>query len=156
MLTKIKGFVRGLVEWSSRHRDPRDRSIEGIIKRNYRTWMGHTAVVTSILAVAKLLSLLAALVSPLLATLVLVVAIFGGNGYYFNREFGKNGNYWEAKGLANSKLQKDKELDSIGDFLIPAVVSVFAVYNFNLIAILALPALIVVVMVTLKSMDDEV
>lgn len=155
MLTKIKQYIAGLVEWSTRKRGEIDDSkIEGIVSRNYRTWIGHSTVTTGAVAAGKVLALAAAIVDPVIGVTIILVFLLAANGFYFNREFGPKGNYYEAKDLPTRREAKDKRLDSIGDFMIPAMLSVFSLANLPLIASVIMFATLFGSMVLLK--DDEV
>lgn len=141
-----KDFIAGLVEWSTRKRGAITGSkIEGVVSRNYRTWIGHTTVTTGAVAAGKVLALL---VGPW----AIVVAAVAANGFYMNREFGLHGNYHEAKYLRTRRASHDKRLDSIGDALFPFLFSVFAAFNVSVIGTAVMFAVFLGSMLVLKGL----
>jgi len=155
-MRKIRNFIDGLIEWSTRNRgDIRNRDMGGIVSRNYRTWIGHTIVTTGAVAAGKLIATVVSLVAPaIVGTIILALLVIGANAFYGWREFGPNGNYREAKGLANSRQSKDKRLDSIGDALFPFMFSMFSVFNLSLIGSVGMFVILFGSMVFLKSEED--
>ena len=152
MLTKIKSFIAGLVEWSTRERPGIPyKDMGGILSRNYRTWMGHSGLAMSSVAVGKLIAMIFA--API-SVIIHVVATMGPILFYGNREFGPGGDYYKAKYQPNRKMKQNKRIDSLGDFITPLFFGVFSMFNFSIVVSVIAAAVMIGVMVLLKSMDD--
>ena len=99
--------VHDIYKWTD---VPAQQGETGVFKRNWRSWFGHATVATVVVALGRWMGLHASFFFPPLGIWIPPVFAFAVVAYYFNREYGRNGDYWKRrKGY-------DSESDSVIDF----------------------------------------
>ncbi len=158
----MKKFILGLYEWSTRDRpDVTDRHMGGIVSRNYRTWMGHSEVAMVSVAIGKVLAVLTDLFAPVLSLGIRIGTTLGPILFYKYREFGlfglfgKTGDYHKAKEQKTRTLRRNKQVDSIGDFIAPLFSGLFSAMNFSVVGSVIAALVLLGAMVILKRVDDS-
>ena len=103
----VYDLIHDIYKWTD---IPAQKGETGLWKRNWRTWFGHMTVSAVVVAFGRWMGLHASFFYCPLALWIPAVFAFGVVAYYFNREYGLNGDYW------NRKEGYDSRSDSVLDF----------------------------------------
>lgn len=103
----VYDIVHDIYKWTD---IPAQNGETGLWKRNWRTWFGHMTVSAVVVAFGRWIGLHAGFFYLPLNTWLPAIAAFAVTAFYFNREYGLNGDYW------NRKKEYDSKSDSVLDF----------------------------------------
>ena len=105
----VYSVVHNIYKWTD---IPAQNGETGLWKRNWRTWLGHSTVAAGVVALGRWLGLHVSFFWPVVGLWIPIVAAAAVGLFYFWREFGINGDYW------NRKKGYDSQSDSVLDFWI--------------------------------------
>ncbi len=150
-------YVKDLMAWTTRERPGVPyKDMGGIVSRNYRTWLGHSDVALGSVAVGHLLALI-----PGVGAYSIPISTLAATLYYGYREFGLfglfglTGDYHKAKLQKTKRMRRNKEIDSIGDFISPLFWGIMSATNFDVITAVVAPVGLTALMVILKSIEEN-
>lgn len=119
----VYDVIHDIYKWTD---IPAQNGETGVFKRNWRSWLGHATVSANVVALGRWAGLHASFFYAPLGIWVPAVFAFVVAAYYFNREYGFDGDYWKRRKGYDSKS------DSVIDFWV-VLPPIFILMQINIV-----------------------